>query len=314
MDDGFSSGSQGGDSIPFNRPGVIGTEHEYLKSVFKRGKFGGGGPFSKRCCEWLRENYGAPAALTTTSGTHALEMAALLCDLRPGDEVILPSFAFPTTASAFVRCGASLVFVDVDPATMNIDVAAVAAAITPRTRVIIALHYAGVSCDMDSLSRLATEHGAFLVEDAAQAVFSSYKRKPCGTIGSFGCLSFHESKNIHCGEGGALVINDAEYVERAEIIWEKGTDRSRFFLGQVDKYSWQELGSSYVLSELNSAFLLAQLEEGERITADRLRSWNEYASLLQPLADSGLVEVPGIPSDCSHNGHIYWIKTRSARE
>jgi dTDP-4-amino-4,6-dideoxygalactose transaminase len=241
-------------------------------------------------------------------------MAALLCDLQPGDEVIVPSFAFPTTASAFARCGASVVFVDVDPLTMTIDAAAAASAITPRTRVIVALHYAGVPCDMDRICQIAADHGAYVVEDAAQAIFSRYRGKPCGSIGTFGCLSFHESKNVHCGEGGALIVNDAAHVDCAEIIWEKGTDRRRFMRGQVDKYTWQALGSSYVLSELNSAFLLAQLENGELLTANRLRSWNEYHSLLRPLVDRGLIEISHIPSDCVHNGHTFWIKTRSASE
>jgi dTDP-4-amino-4,6-dideoxygalactose transaminase len=300
--------------LPFNRPAITGYEQAYLDQVMARGKLAAGGPFSTRCNAWLEEHFGAPGALTTTSCTHALEMAAMLSGVQPGDEVILPSFAFSSTATAFARCGASLVFVDIEPATMNIDPAAVAAAITPRTRVIVALHYAGVACDMDVLARLAGQHGLIIVEDAAQAIFSSFRRQACGTFGAFGCLSFHETKNIHCGEGGALVINDPDLVARAEIIWEKGTDRARFFRGEVDKYTWQDLGSSYVLGELCSAFLLAQMEHGEAITRDRLRSWQEYRQALAPLAEQGLIELPVIPDSCQHNGHIFWLKTRDQEE
>lgn len=300
--------------IPFNRPAVTGREQRYLAQVMERGKFSGNGPFSKRSSSWISDRFDVPGALVTTSGTHALEIAALLCDLQPEEEVILPSFAFTSTATAFVRCGARLVFVDVDPRTMNVDPQAVEAAITPRTRVIVALHYAGVACDMDALGTLAKRHDLVVVEDAAHAILSSYRQRPCGTLGSFGCLSFHETKNVHCGEGGALLVTDARHVERAEIIWEKGTNRSSFFRGEVDKYHWCDIGSSYVLSELNSAFLLAQLEQLEAITEDRLRSWSEYQQLLTPLADRGLIEIPTIPKPCRHNGHIFWVKARDEEE
>ena len=259
-------------------------------------------------------HYGSAGVVTTTSCTHALEMAALMCDLKPGDEVILPSYAFTSTATAFVRCGAFLVFVDVDPITMNIDPKAVDSAITSKTRVLVALHYAGVACDMDALLTLAGKHNLVLVEDAAQAIFAKFQDRLCGTIGLFGCLSFHESKNVHCGEGGALIVNNEDYVDRAEVILEKGTDRLRFRRGEVDKYSWQDLGSSYVLSELNGAFLLAQLEHGREITKERLSNWQYYHELLSPLAQQGLIAVPDRTAVGAHNGHIFWIKTKNLEE
>lgn len=300
--------------IPFNRPGITGAEQAYLAEVMQRGKFAGGGPFSKRCNTWLQEHFGVAGALVTTSCTHALEMAALLCELTPGDEVIAPSFGFSSTATAFVRCGARMVFVDVEPRTMNIDPRAVAAAVTDKTRVIVALHYAGVACDMDALNEIAQRHDLMIVEDAAQAIFADYKGRPCGTLGDFGCFSFHETKNVQCGEGGALLVQKAHHAERAEIIWEKGTDRARFFRGEVDKYTWRDIGSSYVLSELNAAFLLAQLEHGQAITDDRLASWNAYREGLAPLAAVGSLEIPDIPEECRHNGHIFWIKPRDLDE
>jgi dTDP-4-amino-4,6-dideoxygalactose transaminase len=300
--------------IPFNRPAITGREQEYLNQVMKRGKLAAGGHFANQCNAYLRHHFGTAGALTTKSCTHALEMAALLCDLEPGDEVILPSYAFPSTAIAFARCGASLVFVDIEPSTMNIDPRAVEAAVTPRSRVIVALHYAGVSCNMDVLRQVAEKSNLLIVEDAAQAIFSAYRNRSCGTVGTFGCFSFHETKNLHCGEGGALLINDSQYIERAEIVWEKGTDRARFFRGEVDKYSWQDIGSSYALGELGAAFLLAQLEQGQAITADRLRSWQEYMEALCTLSNERYIEVPTVPDDCQHNGHIFWIKTRDVEE
>lgn len=295
--------------IPFNKPAITGTEQAILEDVFRHNKFSGGGEFNKQCNAWLKEHLGAAGVLMTTSCTHALEMAALLCDLQPGDEVILPSYAFTSTATAFARCGARLVFVDCDPVTMNIDPQAVEQAITPRSKVIVALHYAGVSCDMQALRRLADAHGLKIVEDAAQALFASYQNEPCGTLGDYGCFSFHETKNIHCGEGGALVLTHPDDVEKAEIMLEKGTNRMRFFRGETAKYEWVGMGSSYVPSELNAAFLLAQLRMGEAITAQRLARWELYHHLLQPLAQQGLVELPSPPEDCQHNGHIFWIKT-----
>lgn len=300
--------------VPFNRPAISGAEQSYLDEVMKSGKFGGGGPFTRRCNAWLREHFAVPAVLTTTSCTHALEMAALLCELKPGDEVILPSYAFSSTAAAFARCGAALVFVDIEPSTMNIDPRAVESAISSKTRVVVALHYAGVACNMDVLGELAREHSLLLVEDAAQAFLAQYRGARCGTLGTFGCLSFHETKNIHCGEGGALIVNDARYVARAETILEKGTDRMRYFRGEVDRYTWRDLGSSYVPSELNSAFLLAQLEHGEEITRNRVESWQAYLDHLHPLAEAGLIELPVIPEGCRHNGHMFWIKTRGVEE
>ena len=299
---------------PFNRPALTGREQDYLAEVLAGRKFSGDGPFSTRCQEWLCGAFDVAGAFQTTSGTHALEMAALLCDLEPGDEVILPSFAYPTTASAFVRCGARLVFVDIDPATMNLDPAEVESAITPKTRVIVALHYGGVPCDMDALGDLAQRSSAVIVEDAAQAIFSSYRGRLCGTLGRFGCFSFHETKNIHCGEGGALLTTQPGDVGRAEIIWEKGTDRSRFHRGEIDKYSWCDIGSSYVLSELNSAFLLAQLEHGRAITTDRLRTWSQYHEQLRPLAERKLIQIQSIPEECQHNGHLFWIKAGDEEE
>ncbi len=302
------------DFIPFNRPAFTGAEQRYLDEVLRSGKFAGGGPFTERCNSWLRGRFGTHGALITPSCTHALEMAAILCELEPGDEVILPSFAYPSTATAFVRCGASLVFVDIEPRTMNIDPAAVEAAVTPRTRVVVALHYAGVACDMDQLGEIAERNGLLLVEDAAHAILAEHLGVPCGTIGTFGCFSFHETKNLHCGEGGALIVNDPRFIKRAEVIWEKGTDRVRFFRGEIDKYTWRDIGSSYVLGELSAAFLLAQLEQSDAITEDRMRSWQEYREGLVPLAECGLIEIPEIPANCSHNGHIFWLKPKDLNE
>ena len=299
-----------GDRIPFNRPALIGTEADYVREALERQKFSGVGPFGRRCNRWLRTTLDAPAALTVSSGTHALEMAALLCGVGPDDEVILPSFAFPTTASAFARCGARLVFVDVVPQTMNIDPAAVAQAITPRTRVIVALHYAGIPCDMKALLELARANGLLVVEDAAHALLSTSRGCHCGTMGDLGCISFHETKNIQCGEGGALVVNRPELVDRAEIILEKGTDRTRFFRGEVDRYTWQDLGSSYVMGELQAAFLLAQLESAETIVGDRHDSWEAYHEALSDEAAVGTIEIARLPEDCRHNGHLFWIKLR----
>ena len=296
--------------IPFNRPTVTGKETQYLQEVFENQKFSGDGPMSQRCNQWLGEHFQAHAVFVTSSCTHALEMAALLCDLEPGDEVILPSFGFPSTATAFARAGASLVFVDVEPSTMNLDVCAVEEAIGDRTRVIVALHYGGVGCDMDSLCEIARRHDLILVEDAAQGMFSNYGHRPLGTIGTFGCISFHESKNIHCGEGGALVVNDPQFIERAEIILEKGTNRIEFRRGDAPRYRWLDIGSSYVLSELNCAFLLAQLEAGRDITLDRVRAWDEYRDRLRDAAERGPFEIPGLVQPDQHNGHIFWIKLR----
>jgi dTDP-4-amino-4,6-dideoxygalactose transaminase len=305
---------EGASMIRFNRPTVTGGEEAYLRAVGERGKFAGGGPFSTRCDRWLTAHFGCPGAFVTTSCTHALEAAAMLCDIQPGDEVILPSFAFPSTATAFVRSGARLVFVDIDPSTMSIDPLAVERAITPNTRVIVALHYGGVACRMDELLRLAEAHFLLVVEDAAQAMFSTFKGRACGTLGALGCISFHESKNLHCGEGGALVCRTEEHARRAEVILEKGTNRTSFFRGEVEKYTWLDIGSSFVLSELNAAFLLAQLEEAQAITADRLHCWDSYRLALLPLAEAGFIDIPSIPDYCEHNGHIFWIKAKDIVE
>lgn len=294
--------------IPFNKPTIVGTEQAKIEQVFLKRKFSGGGDFNQACNQWLQEHLHAKGVLLTTSCTHALEMAALLCDLKPLDEVILPSYAFTSTATAFARCGAKLKFVDCNPQTMNIDPVAVEQAITSHSKVIVALHYAGVSCDMQSLRNLANKYGLKIVEDAAQALFSSYRGTPCGTLGDYGCFSFHESKNLHCGEGGALILNHIEDVERAEILLEKGTNRMSFFRGEKSKYEWVGMGSSYVPSELNAAFLLSQLNAGDHIITRRLARWQRYHDLLQPLANDGMISIPNPPTVGQHNAHIFWIK------
>lgn len=301
--------------IQFNVPPYVGTELGYVReAVEDNRKICGDGPFTRRCSQWMEERFGAHKVLLTTSGTTALEMAALLCDIRPGDEVILPSFTFSTTATAFVLVGARLVFVDVRPDTMNIDETKIEAAITERTRVIVPVHYAGVACEMDAIMDIARRHGLLVVEDAAQGVMSTYKGRALGTIGDFGCYSFHETKNYSMGEGGAIVINDERYVERAEIIREKGTNRQRFLRGQVDKYTWEEYGSSYLPSDMNAAYLWGQLECADKINDDRLASWAAYREGLAPLAEQGLVELPVVPEGCAHNAHMFYLKCRSLEE
>ena len=301
--------------IQFNVPPYVGTELGYVREAVEANhKICGDGPFTMRCHAWLEERFGAQKALLTTSGTTALEMAALLCGLHPGDEVILPSFTFSTTATAFVLAGAKLVFVDVRPDTMNIDETKIEAAITERTRVIVPVHYAGVSCEMDTIMDIARRHGLLVVEDAAQGVMSTYKGRALGTIGDFGCYSFHETKNYSMGEGGALLINHEKYNERAEIIREKGTNRQRFLRGQVDKYTWEEYGSSYLPSDMNAAYLWGQLEKADVINADRLATWAAYFKAFTPLMERGLVELPVVPDGCSHNAHMFYLKCRSLQE
>ncbi|MBY4796997.1 dTDP-4-amino-4,6-dideoxygalactose transaminase [Collinsella sp. AGMB00827] len=301
--------------IPFNIPPFFGTELAYVEEAIKTNrKICGDGPFTKRCHAWLEEHFGCQKALLTTSGTTALEMAALLCDLIPGDEVILPSYTFSTTATAFVLVGAKLVFVDIRPDTMNIDERKIEAAITERTRVIVPVHYAGVACEMDTIMDIAHRHGLRVVEDAAQGAMSTYKGRALGTIGDFGCLSFHETKNYSMGEGGAILINDPSFNDRAEIIREKGTNRQRFLKGQVDKYTWEEYGSSYLPSDMNAAYLWGELEHADEINQNRLASWDRYNKGLAPLADRGLIELPQIPVDCKHNAHMFYIKLRSLDE
>lgn len=301
--------------ISFNVPPYLGNEMDYVREAAETNrKICGDGPFTKRCNEWLEKRFGSQKVLLTTSGTAALEMAALLCGIEPGDEVILPSYTFSSTANAFVLAGARLVFVDVRPDTMNIDETKIEAAITDRTRVICVVHYAGVACEMDTIMDIAQRHGLKVVEDAAQGVMSTYKGKALGTIGDFGCFSFHETKNYSMGEGGALLIRDPKDNEPAEILREKGTNRSMFFRGQVDKYTWVDYGSSYLPSELNAAYLWGQLELADKVNDDRLASWSLYHELLSPLASAGHIEIPQIPEDCVHNAHMFWIKAADIDE
>jgi len=300
--------------IPFNVPPYVGTEENYIKEAIAAHKISGDGEFTKRCSKWMEEKFRAKRVLLTTSGSSALDMALLLCDLKPGDEVILPSFTFSSTANAAVLAGAKLVFVDIRPDTMNIDETKIEAAITERTKVIIVVHYAGVACEMDTIMAIAKKHCLKVVEDAAQGVMSKYKGQYLGTIGDLGCYSFHETKNYSMGEGGAIVINDEEYIERAEILREKGTNRSKFFRGQVDKYTWVDFGDSFLPSELNAAYLWAQLEKADEINSDRLSSWNLYYQLLEPLARDGKIELPLIPVECTHNAHMFYIKCRNLEE
>lgn len=300
--------------IPFNRPPCCGTEEGYIAEAIRSGKICGDGPFTKQCDSWLEDRFSAQKVLLTTSGTTALDMAFLLCGLRPGDEVILPSYTFSSTATAAVLAGAKLVFVDIRPDTMNIDETKIEAAITDRTRVITVMHYAGVACEMDAVMEIARRHGLLVVEDAAQAVMSTYKGRALGTIGDFGCYSFHETKNYSMGEGGALVINRPQDNERAEILREKGTNRAKFFRGQVDKYTWVDFGDSYLPSELNAAHLWAQLEHADEINQNRLDVWNRYDEALQPLAQEGKLELPVIPEGCVHNAHMFYIKLADLEE
>ena len=300
--------------IPFNVPPCTGHELKYIAEAIDAHKICGDGAFTKKCNKWLEERFGAHKVLLTTSGTTALDMASLLCELQPGDEVILPSFTFSSTANAFAIYGAKLVFVDIRPDTMNIDETKIEAAITDRTRVIVAMHYAGVACEMDAIMDIARRHGLLVIEDAAQAVMSSYKGRPLGTIGDVGCYSFHETKNYSMGEGGAVVVNNPAFVERAEILREKGTDRARFFRGQVDKYTWVDIGDSFLPSELNAAYLWAQLEMADEINENRLESWNAYRAAFQDLADAGKLEMPTVPEGCVHNAHMFYLKCRDLSE
>lgn len=300
--------------IRFNVPPNAGKEMEYVKQAIDSMHICGDGEFTEKCHEVLEKMTGTEKCLLTTSCTHALEMAALLCDIREGDEVIMPSYTFVSTADAFVLRGAKIVFVDIRPDTMNIDEDLIEAAITEKTRAIVPVHYAGVGCEMDKIMELAEKYNLMVVEDAAQAIMSSYKGKPLGTFGEFGCFSFHETKNFSMGEGGALLIRDAKYVEDAEILREKGTDRSKYFRGQVDKYRWQNFGSSYLPSEMNAAYLYAQLEVAEEIQASRIARWEQYYELLTPLCKEGRIELPYIPEHCTNNGHMFYIKTKDLEE
>ena len=300
--------------INFNIPPFTGKETEYMTKAIQNHKISGDGEFTKKCNKWIEDKTGTAKALLTTSCTHATEMAALLADIKPGDEVIMPSYTFVSTADAFVLRGATAVFVDIRPDTMNIDETLIEDAITDKTRAIVPVHYAGVSCEMDTIMDIAKRHNLLVIEDAAQGVMASYKGKALGSIGDYGCYSFHETKNYSMGEGGALLIRDREHVERAEIIREKGTDRSKYFRGQVDKYRWQEFGSSYLPSELNVAYLYAQLEMADQINEARLARWNEYYKLLTPLSQAGRIELPVVPEGCVHNAHMFYIKTADEHE
>lgn len=300
--------------IRFNVPPYTGREIENIQRAIESMHICGDGAFTNKCSAYLEKTTGTARCLLTTSCTHALEMAALLCDIKEGDEVILPSYTFVSTADAFVLRGAKVVFVDIRPDTMNIDETLIEDAITDKTKAIALVHYAGVACEMDAVMDIAGRHHLMVVEDAAQAIMCSYKGKPLGTIGDFGCYSFHETKNFSMGEGGALLIRDAEYIENAEILREKGTDRSKYFRGQVDKYRWQNFGSSYLPSEMNAAYLYTQLEVANEINDARLARWKQYYKLLEPLAEGGRIELPVIPEGCVHNGHMFYIKTKDMEE
>ena len=300
--------------VDFNVPPCVGNEIEYVKQAIESHKICGDGQFTKKCHQWMEERFNAQKVLLTTSGTTALDMAMLLCDLQPGDEVILPSYTFSSTATSAVLAGAKLVFVDVRPDTMNIDETKIEDAITDKTKVIIAMHYAGVACEMDTIMDIAKRHNLSVVEDAAQGVMSKYKGKHLGTIGTFGCYSFHETKNYSMGEGGALVINNSEYNERAEILREKGTNRAKFFRGQVDKYTWVDFGDSYLPSELNAAYLWAQLLNADEINGNRIATWNRYYQELQAMAMEGKFEIPTVPKECEHNAHMFYLKCKDLKE
>ena len=300
--------------INFNVPPYTGKEMEYIRQAVENEKICGDGAFTMKCSRWIEEKTGTEKCLLTTSCTHALEMAALLANIETGDEVIMPSYTFVSTADAFVLRGAKIVFVDIRPDTMNIDENLIEAAITERTKAIAVVHYAGVSCEMDKIMEIAKKYGLLVVEDAAQGMMASYKGKALGTIGDFGCFSFHETKNYSMGEGGALLIRDAGYVEKAEILREKGTDRSKYFRGQVDKYRWMNYGSSYLPSDMNAAYLYAQLEIAGEINDVRLARWKEYYEKLKPLEEAGRIELPFVPEGCVHNGHMFYIKTKNLEE
>lgn len=300
--------------ICFNVPPFTGKEMDYIRQAVENQKICGDGEFTKKCNTWMEERTGAKKALLTTSCTHATELAALLADIQPGDEVIMPAYTFVSTADAFVLRGARVVFVDIRPDTMNIDENRIEEAVTERTKAIVPVHYAGVSCEMDKIMQIAQKHNLFVIEDAAQGIMSTYKGKALGSIGDFGCYSFHETKNYSMGEGGALLIQDEKYVEEAEIIREKGTNRSKFFRGQIDKYTWVNYGSSYLPSDMNAAYLWAQLEMADEINEFRLKRWNQYWELLTPLKERGILELPTIPEGCVHNAHMFYIKAKDLEE
>lgn len=300
--------------ISFNVPPYCGKEEEYVIQAIRNHKICGDGEFTKKCSRWIEEKTGSPKVLLTTSCTHATEMAALLSEIQPGDEVIMPSYTFVSTADAFVLRGAKAVFVDIRPDTMNIDETKIEAAITKKTKAIVPVHYAGVACEMDTIMDIARRYNLLVIEDAAQGVMSTYKGKALGTIGDYGCYSFHETKNYSMGEGGALLIKNEDMIENAEILREKGTNRSKFFRGQIDKYTWVNYGSSYLPSELNAAYLWGELEMADEINENRLKSWNHYYQGLQHLAEQGRIELPVVPEGCVHNAHMFYIKAKDLEE
>jgi len=300
--------------IPFSKPFIPSDSIKYLKLVITSGKLSGDHEFTKKCNFWLEKRLKAKKVLLTTSCTHALEMAALLINIVKGDEVIMSSYTFSSTANAFILRGAKIVFVDIRPDTMNINEKLIEKAITPRTKAIVPVHYAGVGCGMDTILYLKNKYNLFIIEDAAQSLMAKYKGKMLGTLGDIGCYSFHETKNYQCGEGGAIVLNDSKFIKSAEIIREKGTNRSQFFRGEIDKYSWLKVGSSYLPSDLNAALLYAQLEMADQINENRLRSWNHYYSRFQDLEAKGYIELPNIPPECDHNAHSFYIKVKNLSE
>lgn len=300
--------------IVFNVPPYTGNELHYISQAVEKQKICGDGEFTKRCNNWIEAHTGTKKCLLTTSCTHAIELAALLAEVEPGDEIIMPSYTFVSTADAFVLRGAVPVFVDIRPDTMNLDETLIEAAVTDRTKAIVPVHYAGVACEMDTIMAIAGRYGLMVIEDAAQGIQSTYKGRALGTIGDFGAFSFHETKNFSMGEGGALLIRDEKYVEEAEILREKGTNRSKFFRGQIDKYTWVNYGSSYLPSDMNAAYLWAQLELADVINDHRLELWNQYYEELQPLQERGILELPVIPKDCVHNAHMFYIKAKDLEE
>ncbi|MCK9614357.1 MAG: dTDP-4-amino-4,6-dideoxygalactose transaminase [Candidatus Omnitrophica bacterium] len=300
--------------IPFSKPVIFKSAEKYIKDVLHSGKLSGDHDFTKRCNAWLENRAKTKKVFLTTSCTHALEMAALLINIKEGDEVIMPSYSFSSTPNAFVLRGATIVFVDIRPDTMNIDETLIEPAITNKTKAIVPVHYAGVGCAMDAIIEIAKKYNLFVIEDAAQGLMSTYKGRTLGAIGNIGAYSFHETKNYSSGEGGAILINDDKFIKRAEIIREKGTNRSQFFRGEIDKYSWQDVGSSYLPSELNAALLFSQLEMADKINKNRLKSWNYYYTTLKPLEKKGHLELPKIPAECKHNAHIFYIKVNNITE
>lgn len=300
--------------VSFNVPPYIDKSMEYIHRAAETHKISGDGEYTQKCNKWMEDRFNASKVLLTTSGSTALDMAAILCEIKSGDEVILPSYTFSSTANAFVLVGAKLVFVDIRPDTMNIDENKIEQAITEKTKVIAVVHYAGVSCEMDTIMDIAHRYGLFVVEDAAQGVMSTYKGKALGTIGDFGCYSFHETKNYSMGEGGAILINNPAFIEKAEILREKGTNRSKFFRGQVDKYTWVDFGDSYLPSEINAAYLWAQLEVADEINNNRLSIWERYYKAFKPLQDKGFMEIPYIPEECKHNAHMFYVKLKNIQQ